>query len=62
MGNKVQFFPVADPRGEAPARAPQQMFLQFLGKFVCWRLRLKGWRPLLREILDPPLPSSDNSY
>ena len=33
-------------------------FMQFLGKFgkiVCWRPPLGSWRPLLREILDPPL-------
>ena len=34
-------------------------FMQFLGKFgkiVCWR-PLGSWRPLLGEILDPPLKS-----
>ena len=30
-------------------------FMQFLGKFVCWRLPMEGWRPLLRGILDPLL-------
>ena len=33
-------------------------FMQFLGKFgkiVCWRPPLGSWRPLLGEILDPPL-------
>ena len=30
-------------------------FMQFLGKFVFWRLPLESWRPILREILDPPL-------
>ena len=33
-------------------------FMQFLGKFakiVCWRPP-ESWRPLLGEILDPPLP------
>ena len=32
--------------------------MQFLGKFgkiVCWRPPLGSWRPLLGEILDPPL-------
>ena len=32
--------------------------MQFLGKFgkiVCWPLPLESWRPLLGEILDPPL-------
>ena len=32
--------------------------MQFLGNFgeiVCWRPPLGSWRPLLGEILDPPL-------
>ena len=37
--------------------------MQFLGKFVCWRLPLEGWRPLLQGILDPPLHRSySNSH
>ena len=41
------------------ARAPpmNQNFLncmQFLGKFVYWRLPMEGWRPLLHGILDAP--------
>ena len=33
-------------------------FMQFLGNFgkiICWRPPLGSWRPLLGEILDPPL-------
>ena len=30
-------------------------FMQFFGKFVCWRLPIEGWRHLIRGILDPPL-------
>ena len=50
-------------KGGAPAACPPTAqnflnFMQFFGK--CWRNRrleppLKGWRPLLRGILDPPL-------
>ena len=51
--------PVADLRGargtRTPPRGPNSFnFMQFLGKFgkfVCWR-------PLLGEILDPPLFSN----
>ena len=32
-----------------------QIFMQFLGKFVCWCLPMEGWRPLLQGILDTPL-------
>ena len=55
---------VADLRGVRGTRAPlggpnSFNFMQFLGKFgkfVCWRHPPRGsWRPLLGEILDPPL-------
>ena len=43
----------------APPGGPNSFnFMQFLGKFgkiVCWHLPLESWRPLLGEILDPPL-------
>ena len=61
---------MADPRGGAPgARPPIQTkifliscsFLGKSGKFVCWRLLLKGWRPLLWRILDPPLRSNPHT-
>ena len=49
---------VADPRGASPLRTKNFLnFMQFLGKsgkFVCWRPP-RSWRPLLREILYPPL-------
>ena len=44
----------------APPGGPNSFnFMQFLGKFgkiVCW-CPLESWRPLLGEILDPPLAS-----
>ena len=50
--------PVADPRGRPPSTDRNFLnFIQFLGKsgkFVCWRPP-RGWRPLLRGILYPPL-------
>ena len=55
--------PVADLRGgvrDAPPGPNSFNFMQFLGKFgkiVCWRPHLEDWRPLLGEILDPPLMS-----
>ena len=47
-------------KGVPPARAPltDQNFLnllQFLEKFVCWRLPMEGWCRILLGILDPPL-------
>ena len=43
----------------APPGGPNSFnFMQFLGNFgkiVCWRPPLGSWRPLLGEILDPPL-------
>ena len=51
-------------KGGRPWRAPPLFTKIFLiscsfwgkyGKFVCWRPHLKGWHPLLRGILDPPL-------
>ena len=49
-------------KGVTPACPPPDQiflnFMQFLGKFVCWRLSMEGWRPLLRRILDPPLDTS----
>ena len=46
-------------QGGAPSVHPPDEnflnFIQFLGKCVCWRLPLEGWRPLLRGILDPPM-------
>ena len=54
--------PVADLHSKIldarPPGSPNSFnFMQFLGKFgkiVCWR-PLESWRPLLGEILDPPL-------
>ena len=54
---------VADLRGGLEGRAPSGRpnyfnFMQFLGKFgkiICWRPSPGIWRPLLGEILDPPL-------
>ena len=55
---------VADLRGARGTRPPggpnSFNFMQFLGKFgkiVCWHPPppLGSWRPLLGEILDPPL-------
>ena len=50
----VKFWTRAPPPG-----GPNSFnFMQFLGKFgkiVCWRPPLGSWRPLLGEILDPPL-------
>ena len=48
-------------KGEVPGVRPPPTyqnflnFMQFLRKFVCWRLPLEGRRPILREILDPSL-------
>ena len=60
-------FPVADPRGTVPVRAPPTAqkfldFMQFLGKFdkiVCWH-PLEGQRPSYRESWIHPyfLPTS----
>ena len=56
--------PLADLRGGArdarpPPGGPNSFdFMQFFrkfGNFVCWRPPLGSWRPLLGEILDPPL-------
>ena len=50
---------MADLRGALPAQNFLN-FMQFFGKFdkiICWRPLLEGWRPLLRRILDPPLPT-----
>ena len=56
-------------QGGHPRRVPPPTdqnflnFMQFLEKFVCWRLPLEGWRPLLRGILDPALHRSySNSH
>ena len=51
----VKFWKISPPPG-----GPNSFnFMQFLGKFgkiVCWRPPPRGsWRPLLGEILDPPL-------
>ena len=46
---------VADPRGCPCMDQNFLNFMQFLGKFVCWHLPLKGWCPLLWGNLDPPL-------
>ena len=57
-------------KGGAPGARPPPTdqnflnFMQFFGKsdkFVCWCPLLEGWRPLLREILDPPLQSESES-
>ena len=43
---------------DAPQGPNSFNFLQFWGKFgkiVCWRPPPGSWRPLLEEILDPPL-------
>ena len=55
------FITVADLRGMRGTRPQGVQILsiscRYLGKFskiVCWR-PLEGWRPHLREILDPPL-------
>ena len=50
-------------RGRPPPTAQNflnlmQFFTKF-GKIICWRLPLKGWRPLLRGILDQPLLCDD---
>ena len=55
----VKFWTRAPP----PPGGPNSFnFMQFLGKFgkiVCWRPPPPGsWRPLLGEILDPPLYAS----
>ena len=54
-------FVVLSSGGSKGGRPPtDQNFLNFMqfwgksGKFVCWR-PLRGWRPLLRGILYPPL-------
>ena len=47
-------------RGTPPRDPSSFNFMQFLGKFgkiVCWRPP-GSWRPLLGEILDPPLQSA----
>ena len=63
----VQDIPVADLHSKIldarpPLGGPNSFnFMQFLGKFgkiVCWRPPLGSWRPLLGEILDPPLHTS----
>ena len=44
--------------GRSPPSPNSFHFMQFLGKFgkiVCWHPP-GSWRPLLGEILDPPLP------
>ena len=51
-------------RGRAPPPGGPNSFnfMQFLGNFgkiVCWRPPLGSWRPLLGEILDPPLITFD---
>ena len=62
----VKFWMRAPP---PPPRGPNSFnFMQFLGKFgkiVCWRPPPpESWRPLLGEILDPPLKyqSQSQSY
>ena len=47
-------------KGDTPGMCPSTdqnflNFIQFLGKFVCWRLPLEGWHPFLWRILDLPL-------
>ena len=45
-------------RDVPPASNFFPIFMQFwvkLGKIISWRSHLYGWRPLLWEILDPPL-------
>ena len=66
---KVSFTPVADLRGAQGRRTPPGgpnsfNFMQFLAKFgkiVCWR-PLGSCRPLLGEILDPPLHTACVSW
>ena len=44
------------PPPEGPNSFNFMQFLRKFGKIVCWRPPLPGsWRPLLGEILDPPL-------
>ena len=48
---------VVDLRGSPPSDPNSFNFMQFwekFGKILCWR-PLAGWRPHLREILEPPL-------
>ena len=37
-------------------------FLGKFGKIVCWHPALGSWRPLLEEILDPPLTTENITY
>ena len=47
----------ADPRGGARVQicSFSCRFWETLAKIIGWRLHISGWRPLLWEILDPPL-------
>ena len=53
-----QCTPLACP-GAAPRRPPpqQDQFLSFSHTFSLKSVRIGGWRPPQREILDPPLHS-----
>ena len=61
---------IGGSKGGREGRAPPgvqilSIFMQFFGKFgnfVCWRPPPGSWRPLLGEILDPPLHLADGCF